>query len=97
MGLNKDNNFNYLNQLDKKGHGFSTPQNYFDGIEDDFHIKLSEEKLPLESGFTTPQNYLSSIEATVLSKINVKKKSKVILMISFIFLNLIKINRLFGL
>ena len=72
------NSINYIKDKTEGYTGFSIPENYLDGIEDDFSIKLSEDKLPQYSSFTTPNAYFDTLEDTILNKVNAPKKGKVI-------------------
>lgn len=69
----------YLNSILGKENGFSTPDNYFNLIEDNIEIKIAEENLKKESGFKTPDSYFSNLEDAILTKVNtIEKKPKVI-------------------
>ena len=78
MSNNNLHNTNFLkhNFGDKKS--FTTPDSYFDEVEDNFFMKLKEESLPKGNSFTTPNNYFESLEDTLLNKIQDKKELKVI-------------------
>lgn len=56
--------------------GFTTPKNYFDGIESQVSTKIFEESLPKQTGFTTPKNYFDDLDETL--HVVAKKKTKVI-------------------
>jgi len=58
--------------------GFSTPQNYFDSIEDAFSTRLREEMLPKKQGFKTPDTYFDTLEDAILAKVEKPKTVKVI-------------------
>lgn len=58
--------------------GFSTPENYFDSVEDGFSAKLREATLPKEHGFAAPDAYFDSLEDTLLAKVEAPKEVKVI-------------------
>lgn len=59
--------------------GFSTPSNYFDGLEEVINAKISEEKFSKETGFKVPENYFDTIEDSILAKVSsTKKKTKVV-------------------
>lgn len=58
--------------------GFSAPQNYFDGVEDGFSIRLLEETLPKKQGFKTPDSYFDALEGAILHKVKKPKTVKVI-------------------
>lgn len=50
------------------GEGFSTPENYFDSVEDIFSSKLKEASLPQVHGFNAPDSYFENLEDTILAK-----------------------------
>lgn len=58
--------------------GFSTPENYFESIEDGFSTKLIEASLPKMHGFSAPDSYLEDLEDTLLSQVTTPNKGKVI-------------------
>lgn len=73
------NSINYLKGKTHNSSGFSIPNNYLDGIEDDFFLKLKEEQLPKSTSFDVPDTYFDTIETEILNKItNPLKKGKVI-------------------
>lgn len=78
MNDNNLHNTNFLKDNLGNKKSFTTPENYFDGVEDNFFIKLKEESLPKGNSFTTPHNYFESLEDTLLNKIQENKEVKVI-------------------
>lgn len=60
--------------------GFTTPDNYFNNLEEkvlkQLSVKENETTLPLETGFTTPTSYFTNLEEKVLHKISVKENTK---------------------
>ncbi len=58
-----------LAKIQKKGSGFSIPENYFDEIENAISDKLFTATLSNTSGHKIPENYLEQLENTVLSKL----------------------------
>ena len=58
-----------LAKIQKKGSGFSIPENYFEEIENAISDKLFTDSLSNTSGHKIPENYLEQIENTVLSKL----------------------------
>ena len=58
---------------------FSIPENYMDGIEDDFFMKIKEQPFPKTTSFTTPDRYFENLEDEILNKTNTSfKKGKLI-------------------
>ena len=55
--------------------GFTVPESYFTGIEDELFSKLIEEKLPKHNGFKTQKSYFEELEDLIIKK---TKKGKVI-------------------
>jgi hypothetical protein len=58
-----------LAEIQKKGSGFSIPENYFDEIENSISDKLFTDSLSKNSGYKIPENYFDQIENTVLSEL----------------------------
>lgn len=54
--------------------GFSTPENYFDGIEDSLSSALSENNFPKETSFNVPTDYFANLENEILAKVTSKVK-----------------------
>ena len=48
--------------------GFTVPENYFTGIEDELLSRLIVEKLPKHDGFKTPEAYFESLENVIIEK-----------------------------
>ena len=74
MEKNKKHINNDLTSKLKDKPGFTTPQNYFNEVEDNFFTKVFESKLPKQSGFDVPTNYFEKIEDTILNKVATSKK-----------------------
>ncbi|MEO9571622.1 MAG: hypothetical protein ABJH82_08295 [Polaribacter sp.] len=69
----------YLNSVLGKESGFSIPENYFNSIEKNIELKLSEDKLTKETGFNIPDSYFSNLEDSILAKVSLtEKETKVI-------------------
>ncbi|APG64240.1 hypothetical protein LPB136_02150 [Tenacibaculum todarodis] len=54
--------------------GFSTPENYFEGIEDAVFTTLSSEIIPNEHKLEVPSNYFETLEDRILAKVSIEKK-----------------------
>lgn len=63
----------YIANKAGKQTSFTTPNNYFDNLEEAIAVKLSEENLPKNNGFTVPNNYFDNIESNILEKISTKE------------------------
>ena len=74
------NKIDFINQRTGKKTGFSTPENYFEEMEDNFFTTITIENLPKEEILKTPENYFNTVEDTILTKLNIvtPKKGKVI-------------------
>lgn len=68
----------FLKSVIKKNTGLSAPENYFENAEDKFSAFLKEEKFPKENGFSIPDNYFEKVEDSIINKVIVSKKGKVI-------------------
>lgn len=53
--------------------GFTVPENYFKGIEDNFLLNLSEKKLPKNNVFEIPKTYFEEFDDLIIEKIKPKK------------------------
>ena len=53
--------------------GFTVPENYFKGIEDDFSLNLIEEELPKNNVFEIPTTYFQEFDHHIIEKIKPKK------------------------
>ena len=61
--------------------GFKTPDNYFDGIEDQVMSKIKLDNMldnASDSGFKAPENYFDSLEDKVFDKLQPKEETKVV-------------------
>ncbi|MDO6676085.1 hypothetical protein Q4517_11070 [Tenacibaculum sp. 1_MG-2023] len=70
----------YINQQVGKDNGFSTPQNYFEKVEETINTSVFIDSLPKNKPFNTPHGYFDTIEARIQSKLAIEqtKESKVI-------------------
>ncbi|MFY0629539.1 MAG: hypothetical protein JXR05_04100 [Flavobacteriaceae bacterium] len=58
--------------------GYIAPKGYFDTIEDVFSMKLQEENFPKGNAYRVPEGYFNRLEDSILSKVELPKKGKVI-------------------
>lgn len=64
-------------------HGFKTPPEYFEGLDDRVFNSIHVEELPKNSGFEVPAGYFDQLEDVLLKKIkNSEKETKVISLFS---------------
>lgn len=64
----------FLNQKVGKETAFSTPENYFNEVEDTIYTSAITDSFPSKNPFSTPTNYFNTVEDSILSKINLKGK-----------------------
>ena len=67
----------FLNQKVGKNTGFSTPDNYFQEVEENLSSISFITSLPKEKTFTTPDNYFVSVNDSILEKLAPKKNKDV--------------------
>ncbi|WKD86912.1 hypothetical protein KCTC32516_02292 [Polaribacter huanghezhanensis] len=54
--------------------GFSTPENYFDSVEDAVFSEIRAQSFSKENAFTTPKNYFENFEDSLFTKIDFPQK-----------------------
>ncbi|KOY52942.1 hypothetical protein [Polaribacter dokdonensis] len=73
------NSENFINSKLRNKKPFSTPDNYFDSLEDRFSAKLAEDKFSKENPFKVSDTYFENLEDDIFAKIvSEKKEVKVI-------------------
>ena len=72
-----ENSIKYISQKTGRKSGFSVPKDYFNGIEDGFLLKLSEEDLPKKTAFKIPKDYFSNLEDQILDKVSINTSKEV--------------------
>lgn len=79
MNNELENNSNQLKKKLGNTPTFSVPENYMDGIEDDFFLKLKEQQFPASTSFETPDNYFDNLEDKLIKIVNTSpKKGKIV-------------------
>lgn len=69
----------FLNQKIGGVTSFNVPKDYFNSLENDIFLKISEDKLPKTNVFTTPSAYFDGLEEKLLAKVApVNQKGKLI-------------------
>ncbi len=68
------NSVEFIKSKAGKKTGFSTPTNYFNGLDEVIETIISEEIIPAETNFKTPDNYFNSLEDKILDKVSIPKK-----------------------
>ncbi len=79
--MNKENKHinNNLDNFSTEKNLFSTPENYFNSVEDTVLSKIIEEQLPGEFSYNVPDNYFDRLEDSLTTKLELqRKKGKVI-------------------
>ncbi|WP_440121972.1 hypothetical protein [Tenacibaculum sp. Ill] len=64
----------FINQQVGKDCGFSTPQNYFEGVEETINTSIFIDSLPKNKAFNTPDSYFDDIETQIQSKLTTETK-----------------------
>lgn len=64
------NNIDFINQKVGKQTGYSTPKNYFEGIEEDIFSSIKAENFNKKNSFKVPNNYFNKVEEDIFAKIN---------------------------
>ncbi|NND63479.1 MAG: hypothetical protein HKN48_09835 [Flavobacteriaceae bacterium] len=62
----------------KYKHGFKTPEDYFENLEERLFTNLNSEQLPEKSGFGVPQGYFDTLEEKVMEKVKLEAQPKVV-------------------
>jgi len=77
--MNKElkHSIDFLNQKVGKNTGFSTPENYFQEVEENLSSISFITNFPKERTFTTPDNYFVSVNDSILEKLAPKKNKDV--------------------
>lgn len=68
------NSIDYIHSKTQGTSGFSTPENYFDQVEDVLFSKLIEQQFPKENGFVVSENYFNDFEASLYATIDFPNK-----------------------
>lgn len=74
MGTKNKNSLDYIKSITQNKNGFSTPENYFDSVEDTVFSKIKEQSFSKENAFTAPKDYFENFEDSLFEKINFPKK-----------------------
>ncbi|WP_440066168.1 hypothetical protein [Tenacibaculum discolor] len=67
---------NFINQQVGKDCGFSTPQNYFEEVEETINTSVFIDSLPKKKAFSAPDGYLDAIEAKIQSKLETEQTTE---------------------
>lgn len=74
MNTKNKNSLDYIKSITQNKNGFSTPENYFDSVEDTVFSKIKEQSFSKENAFTAPKDYFENFEDSLFEKINFPKK-----------------------
>ncbi|WP_028891035.1 hypothetical protein [Tenacibaculum sp. 47A_GOM-205m] len=77
MNKKLKHSIDFLNQKVGKNTGFSTPENYFQEVEENLSSISFITNFPKERTFTTPDNYFVSVNDSILEKLAPKKNKDV--------------------
>ncbi|WP_347174581.1 hypothetical protein [Polaribacter uvawellassae] len=64
----------HIKSITQNKSGFSTPENYFDSVEDSVFSRITEQSFAKENTFTAPKDYFENFEDSLFTKINFPKK-----------------------
>ena len=74
MDTKNKNSLDFIKSITQNKNGFSTPENYFDSVEDTVFSKIKEQSFSKENAFTAPKDYFEHFEDSLFEKINFPKK-----------------------
>ena len=74
MDTKNKNSLEYIKKITQNKSGFSTPENYFDSLEDTVFSKIKEQSFSKENAFTVPKNYFEHFEDSLFEKIDFPTK-----------------------
>lgn len=77
--MNKElkHTIDFLNQKVGKNTGFSTPENYFQEVEENFTASTFIDNLPKGKTFVAPSNYFETVDDSILSKLTIEESKEV--------------------
>lgn len=64
----------HIKSITQNESGFSTPESYFDSVEDSVFSKIKEQSFSKENTFTVPKDYFNNFEDSLFTKVNFPKK-----------------------
>lgn len=64
----------FISKKAGKKNNFSIPTNYFEGLEDNISLLLSENKFDKKNAYKVPETYFNNIEDLILTKVTPKEK-----------------------
>ncbi|WGH75904.1 hypothetical protein P8625_01695 [Tenacibaculum tangerinum] len=67
----------FIHQQVGRNSGFSTPENYFNEVEETINTSIFLDSLPKEKAFNTPDGYFDSIESSIQSKITTEQTAPI--------------------
>ncbi|RKF03154.1 hypothetical protein C8N26_2144 [Tenacibaculum lutimaris] len=77
--MNKElkHSIDFLNQKVGKNTGFSTPENYFQKVEENLSFINFVNSLPKEKAYITPTNYFESIDNSIFKRLASEKNKDI--------------------
>jgi hypothetical protein len=74
--MNRENlhNEDFLKSITQNDHGFSTPKNYLDSIEESIMCGIIEDSFPKDSSYKVPNDYFNTVEDKIYAKLNAPTK-----------------------
>jgi len=68
------NSEDFIKHKIHSNHGFSTPENYFDSVDDSVLASVIEQKFNTKNAFKTPENYFESFDDKLFSKLELPSR-----------------------
>lgn len=66
---------NNMKKESQHTHGFKTPGDYFDSLEQDLWLKAKISELPEQTGFSIPEDYFETLESKIFKDLKEEPKS----------------------
>ncbi len=74
MNTKNKYSLDHIKSITQNESGFSTPENYFDSVEDAVFSKIKEQSFSKENAFTAPKNYFNNFEDSLFANLHFPKK-----------------------
>lgn len=74
MDTNNKYSLEHIKSITQNKSGFSTPENYFDSVEESVFSKMKEQSFSKENAFTAPKDYFNNFEDSLFANVNFPKK-----------------------
>ena len=74
MNTKNKHSLEQIKSMTQHKSGFSTPENYFDSVEDAVFSNIKAQSFSKENAFTAPKDYFNNFEDSLFTKIDFPKK-----------------------